>query len=297
MNCLETEGLVQEIKPILQTQKKEITNICLSTLAALPWAEDIPSPKLTLAFCSSMRRRRRAPALKLPELATLNSWAISKQSTLLFVTSRSIQASKDLSIDLANVLTSSMAPTIWVFRHSNYWESRPTFATILRSLTLQALTLFPDCLSSGPCSLSSSQLLEASTEDDWLNIIGRVFFAVDRIYILLDTDILALASNHDKYGITRWLEKLMSRVGKSRNMKIFVSATMINKSYISREWETGSWSELMTDYVDSSIEPLTSKRSLQMTAAKRRKRFQLLRERISNTVVLDVQQYSWKART
>ncbi|KUJ08922.1 uncharacterized protein LY89DRAFT_657937, partial [Mollisia scopiformis] len=82
-----TEGLVQEIKPILQTQKKEITNICLSTLAALPWAEDIPSPKLTLAFCSSMRRRRRAPALKLPELATLNSWAISKQSTLLFVTS------------------------------------------------------------------------------------------------------------------------------------------------------------------------------------------------------------------
>jgi hypothetical protein len=258
---------------MLQTQKTEITNVCLSTAAALPWAKDIPSPKSTLGFCASMRRRRKAPALQLPELETLSNWATSKQSTLLFITGKSIQASKDLTIDLANLLSSSMAPTIWVFRYSNYWESKPTFTTILQGLTLQALTLFPNCLNSGPSPISSSHLLEASIEDDWLNIIGRALYGVDRIYILLDAAILALASDHNKYRTTRWLEKFMSRVGESTNMKIFVSATIIDRSYISRKWEIGSWSELTTDSADDCIKSPKSKRMLQLKAAQRRKGF------------------------
>jgi hypothetical protein len=219
-----------------------------------------------------MRRRRRAPSLQLPGLETMSNWATSKQSTLLFISSKSIQASKDLTIDLARLLSSSKAPTLWVFRYSKYWEGRPTFTTILKSLNLQALNLFPNCLTSGPNPISSSHLLEASNEADWLNILKRACSGIESIYILLDAEMVAMAGDHNKFRITRWLERFISELGSLTKVKIFVSGTILDRSYISRTWEDGSWSELITDRVDGGIKSAKSRKLLQHQTAQRRKR-------------------------
>ncbi|PMD40231.1 hypothetical protein L207DRAFT_487928 [Hyaloscypha variabilis F] len=259
----QTQTLVRNIQPRLDTLGTEISQLCLSRVVVLPWAKNIPSPESTLDFCVSLKRRRKSPNLQLPQLETLKIWATSKQSTLLLITGISTQASNNLTIDLAKLLCASNAPTIWLFRYPSFWEPRPCFTSILRNLTLQIMHLFPKCLTSGNNPLTSVQLQEASTDDDWMSIMAYALSDVDQLYILLDVKILSLAGDHNKYRITRWLEKLMTEIGKSTSVKMFVSGMMIDRSYIEREWDAGSWSELRTDYVESSYKAAKSRSTIQ----------------------------------
>jgi hypothetical protein len=83
---------------------------------------------------------------------------------------------------------------------------------------------------------------------------------------------VAMAGDHNKFRITRWLERFISELGSLTKVKIFVSGTILDRSYISRTWEDGSWSELITDRVDGGIKSAKSRKLLQHQTAQRRKR-------------------------
>ena len=267
-----TQSIVKDIQPKVNFQRSDISRRLLTEAQSLPWTHQIPSPEDTLSFCTSMKNGRKAPKLRIPELAVLTSWSVNNKTQLLFITSKSLQASKDFTIDLANIIHGSLAPTIWVLRHSAYWEPRPTYVSILKSITLQALRLFPSCLTI-KVPLSSAQLLEAEDETDWIRILNRILQGTERVYIVLDAEIVALAGNHDRYKVSCWLSSLMQIVQDVCALKIFVSGTVIDKAYISREWESVSWSELTTEYVVPKHQPpqsINTLRLIQMQSAQRR---------------------------
>ncbi|TVY62921.1 hypothetical protein LSUE1_G006129 [Lachnellula suecica] len=246
-----TQTLVREIKPMMRGKEIECSITCLSQILALKWAKGIPPAASTLSFCTSMRKRRGAPELNLSHLQILNDWALARKSTLLFITSTSLQASKDSSTDIGKLLHSSKAPVIWALRYSNYWESKITFISVLQSLILQSLHLFPTCLTETPSPVTVAQLSETKTESGWLKVLARILNTASCVYIILDAEILALAGRHNKYAITKWIEGLIGSIGEVTTVKVYVSSTVIDKSYVSRVWEAGSWSELTTDYASS----------------------------------------------
>jgi hypothetical protein len=123
-------------------------------------------------------------------------------------------------------------------------------------MTFQAIHLFPACTTTAPSPISNAHFIEASTEADWIKLLGRALAGVEQVHIILDAELLALAGDHNRYRITRWLESFITEIGRFITLKVFVSSLMIDKSYISRGWESGSWLEVKTDYMPVSKKPV-----------------------------------------
>lgn len=213
--------------------------------------EQLPSSGESLGYCQSMRARRRdRTKLRLPAISTLQHWASEPKSSVLLMQSRSDQASKDFTVDLTTLIRDTSLPIIWALRFTSYWQSELPWTHILRILVLQAIALNPQALTDGSHPLTLKQLQEAASEEDWLLVLRRALHGIVRVFIVLDTDIIAHATSHDKYQAARYIESMRQKLTPTYT-KIFTSSSTVQQTYVKEHWDSGYCINVQTDEKDT----------------------------------------------
>ncbi|RDW73419.1 hypothetical protein BP6252_07326 [Coleophoma cylindrospora] len=225
----------------LESKRNQIISTCFL---------ELPTSGRSLGYCISVRDRQRArPKLRLPEVSALAKWASDPSLTTLFLQSSSAEVEKDFLVDLVSLIKASGVPVIWALRYSGYWKTRITPIDILRMLVVQALEINPQALS-GPSPITLPSLREAAHDIDWLRILNHALEGMSQVYVVIDAEIMGMATEHDRRETTRWIE-LFSRHITSTRVKLFISSRSIDESYVSTQWSSGSWNKLRTDYADT----------------------------------------------
>lgn len=198
--------------------------------------ERLPSSGDSLGYCRSMRARRRdRTKLLLPAISTLQHWASEPKSSVLLTQSSSDQASKDFTVDLTTLIRDTSLPIIWALRFTNYWQSELSWTDVLKILVLQAIQLNPQALTDGSHPLTLKHLREADSEEAWLLILRRTLHGIVRVFIVLDTDIIAHATHNDKYRAARHIESLGQDLTPTYT-EIFTSKSTVQQTYIQEHW-------------------------------------------------------------
>lgn len=211
----------------------------------------LPSSGESLGYCRSMRvRRRDRTKLLLPAISTLQQWASEPKSSVLLMQSGSDQASKDFSAELTTLIRDTNLPIIWALRFPNYWQSELSWTDVLSMLVLQAIQLNPQALTDGSHPLTLKHLREAASEDDWLLILGRALLGIVRVFIVLDTDIIAHATGLDKYQAARHIESMGQKLIPTFT-KIFTSRSTVQQTYVKEHWESSYCINIQTDQKDT----------------------------------------------
>lgn len=195
-------------------------------------------------------RRRDRTKLLLPAVSKLQHWASEPKSSVLLTQSRSDQASKDFTVDLITLIRDTSLPIIWALRFSNYWQSELTWTDVLRTLVLQAIGLNPQVLTDGSHPLTLKHLLEAASEEDWLLVLRRALHGIVRVFVVLDTDIIAHATGHDKYQAARYIESMGRKLAPTYT-KIFTSRSTVQQTYVKEHWDSGYCINVQTDQKDT----------------------------------------------
>lgn len=189
------------------------------------------------------RRKRGSRNRSRLEISRLELWATSPQSSLLVLDHSIGRPSKDLFVDLVQLLSVSGKPLIWALRFADYWDTELSLASILRMLVIQALQLNPSPLTRTPNPLTSTHFGTAVSDMEWLRLLNQSLSTLPQIFIAIDTALMAAATGNSTYRATRWLQTLLETV-KSTSVKIFVESNAVDLDYISRSWEEGTWSRV-----------------------------------------------------
>jgi hypothetical protein len=168
--------------------------------------------------------------LQLPDVSTLEHWAADPKSSLLVTQSASPTISKTFMVDLLNLIRDAKFPVLWAMRYANYWESTTTCTDILRMLVLQGLQMKQDALLDDSHPITLSQMRDASTASDWLRILVRTLMGMPRVFIILDTDLLAHVTDNDRHQASRLVESLRSCL--STTVNIVAAASSIPEAYV-----------------------------------------------------------------
>lgn len=154
--------------------------------------------------------------------------------------------------DMAQLIRNQNLPVIWALRFANHWDLDLTSSDILRMLVLQAFQMNHSLLSghrgsgkpiSHPVTLS--HLREASSLNDWLNILKQVLMNVPRIFILLDGDLISQATRNDRHEAIILTELLRTEMAVS--VKILVPASNLGRDHVDTLCLQGDCVSLVTD--------------------------------------------------
>jgi len=241
---LASEALERQVRLNVNSDREAINSNQLPQIAALPVFVSLPPSQATLDYCSSMQRRKRGSRNRSRlEISRLELWATSPQSSLLVLDHSIGRPSKDLFVDLVQLLSVSGKPLIWALRFADYWDTELSLASILRMLVIQALQLNPSPLTRTPNPLTSTHFGTAVSDMEWLRLLNQSLSTLPQIFIAIDTALMAAATGNSTYRATRWLQTLLETV-KSTSVKIFVESNAVDLDYISRSWEEGTWSRV-----------------------------------------------------
>jgi hypothetical protein len=206
---------------------------------------NLPTSGESLGYCQSVRARGSVrTSYRLPELSTLEKWSSAPRSSMLLTQNSSIQTTKNFLVDLIVLIQQNKYPIIWALRFPNFWDKKPTYGDILRMLVIQSIQMNPSAIS-GPTPITAVQLREASNETDWLNILKRALTGIAQVYIVIDAELLSLASENSTYRATRMIEKF-PEILTVMNVKIVVSMANIDQEYVTKNWDPKAWSRLQT---------------------------------------------------
>ncbi|MCJ1423674.1 hypothetical protein MMC29_001558 [Sticta canariensis] len=219
----------------LRDQKEIICNIQLSQILLLS------------IHASSTQRSHEASSAGHLYVA---AWASEPKSSVLFTQSGPDQASKNFGTELTTLIRDTNLPIIWALRFPNYWESELSWTAVLRMLVFQAIQLNPQALTDGSHPLILKHLREAASEDDWLLILGRALLGIVRVFIVLDTDIIAHATGHDKYQAARHIESMGQKLIPTFTL-IFTSRSTAQQTYVKEHWESSYCINIQTDRTDT----------------------------------------------
>lgn len=241
----ETRTLQQRMCLDLREQTEMIYNIQLTEILSLSFMCSLPTSGESLGYCRSIRARDPARTSNhLPDLSTLETWSSEPRSSMLLTQNSSTQTAKSFMIDLITLIQQNKYPIIWALRFPNFWDKDPTYTDILRMLVIQAIQMNPSSIS-GPTPITAVHLREASDEADWLSILKRALTSIAQVYIVIDADLLSLASKNSAYRATRMIEKF-PEILDGVNVKIVVSMANIDQEYVTKNWDPKDWSRLQT---------------------------------------------------
>ena len=114
---------------------------------------------------------------------------------------------------------------------------------MLKILLLHALQINPAAWTSRSHPMTMIHFREAVNEEDWRALLARAMNGIQKVYIVLDSDLLSHATNNNRYLATRWLGAF-SNLATKTVLKVFVSAFAIDTGYAARNWDPASWSQL-----------------------------------------------------
>jgi hypothetical protein len=98
---------------------------------------------------------------------------------------------------------------------------------------------------SGPTLITAVHLREVNNKADLLSILKRALTGIAQVYIVINADLLSLASENSTYRATRMIEKF-PEILTGVNIKIVVSMANIDQEYATKNWDPKAWSRLQT---------------------------------------------------
>lgn len=251
--------MYKEIRLDLASQRATLSRIHLNQMLTLPFWNSLPTSGESLQFCRSMRRRRRE-RIKLPllDIDRLNSWNAQQSNAVLFIDAQNSLVAKTFMIDLVNLALESNLAIIWALRFANYWERSMSATDIARMLVLQAMQAGADQLLNSPFPVTVEQLREAAGLDEWVAILNHLIPNSGHVYIVLDADLLAHATAHERSQAMEMLDLLRLRL--SGNIKIVAATSSVSRGYAEDLEDLNACIRIHTGTVQGRRQPRRSRR-------------------------------------
>ena len=159
--------------------------------------DDTPEPSQNLAFCKSMRRRRRQTfptQLPMATLSNLREWGSDPSSSMLLAQGQGIKKSSlDFSLDFLDAILDRDYPVIWALPGDNdRGQPTPSITGILGFLISQLLELEPasGAASNGPSPVRLRQLQGNTDIRHWFQLLERCIAFFPCLCIFIDTSLL-----------------------------------------------------------------------------------------------------------
>jgi hypothetical protein len=192
----------------------------------------LPSPEVSRKKSQAMRNNRQlmkgggslnnsvwsSPALQ--------KWADAKESALInvcgsFATRHQAQ---DFAIDAIDFIARSQTPIVWVLNVNDYSEkSEIILINILKHLILQILKMNHTLLTEKSLSLSAARFQSATTEVEWIRLLGSVLERLPYVYMIIDTEILG---NQCEAKWSETFNRLFQEL-KTRNIETTIKVALI----------------------------------------------------------------------
>jgi hypothetical protein len=233
-----------EIKLDVRACRDIVSNIQITQILSLPFMAGLPTSGESLGYCQSLHLRRThlgKPILKDP--TQVQNWSSEPHTSFLFFDCGTGQIAKDFVLNVVNLIREAQSPAIWALRFADFWKKDVSTVDILKILLLQALQINPAALTSGSHPMTMIHFREAVNEEDWRALLARAMNGIQKVYIILDSDLLSHATKNNRYLATRWLGAF-SNLATKTVLKVFVSAFAIDTGYAARNWDPASWSQL-----------------------------------------------------
>ncbi|EJT75559.1 hypothetical protein GGTG_05492 [Gaeumannomyces tritici R3-111a-1] len=230
------------------------------------------APDETLAYCRSLRnRRRQRMPTQLPSmaLATLKSWIADPTSSLLLANGNGVRTSSlDFAADFLDAVLECGYPVLWALpsiapqgQHDSggddkgstgapKTDARPSSTGILRSLISQAHALDPHIVADGSHPITAKHFKTASGIEQWFQLLERCMAAFPRLFVVLDLGFVELAAEHPEteheyFRVADFAERLREIVRRRDRggLKVvvvswqFAVATSMDATELFEEWQ------------------------------------------------------------
>ncbi|KAL8961828.1 MAG: hypothetical protein Q9193_001671 [Seirophora villosa] len=224
-------GMCKEIRVDLASQRSTLGRVHLNQMLTLPLWGSLPTSGESLGFCRSMRKRRRERLrLPLPDVQKLETWSTRDSNAILLIDTYNALVAKTFMIDLVDLILDSRLPIIWALRFPNYWDQPMGAVDIARTLVLQAMQLGADRLLNSPFPVTVEQLREAASFGEWIAILNRLLSGTTNAFMVLDADLLAHATTHERSQALEMLDLLRTEL--SGNVKIVTATSCVSRGYV-----------------------------------------------------------------
>lgn len=222
--------MYKEIRVDLTSQRAMLNRVHLTQMLSLPLWNSLPTSGDSLQFCRSIRKRRRERTkLPLPDIKRLETWASQINNALLLIDTYMPIVAKTFMVDLIDLILSSRLPIIWALRYADYWEQRVSATDVVRMLVLQTMQVGADRLLESPFPVTVEQLREAASLSEWVSILNHLLLSIGHAFIVLDPDLLAHATEHERSETLEILDTLRSKL--SGKVKIVTASLSVSRAY------------------------------------------------------------------
>lgn len=223
-------AMYREIRVDLTSQRATLNRVHLTQMLSLPLWNSLPTSGDSLQFCRSIRNRRREyTKLPLPDVKKLEMWASQTNNALLLIDTCMPIVAKTFMVDLIDLILNNRLPIIWALRYVDYWEQHVSPTDVVRMLVLQTMQVGADRLLESPFPVTVEQLREAANLSDWVSILNHLLFSISHAFIVLDPDLLAHATAHERSETLDVLDTLRSKL--SGRVKIVTASSSVSRAY------------------------------------------------------------------
>ncbi|KAI8630483.1 hypothetical protein F5Y19DRAFT_427756 [Xylariaceae sp. FL1651] len=185
---------------------------------------DAPLSDETLAYCRSMRNRRRQ---KLPiqtpisALSKLKTWVSQPSSSLLLAQGQGVRTSSaDFAADFLDVILERRDPVIWALPailEEN--KAYPSMLSILRSLVSQSLNLEPAIVTENMNPITIKHLKSTVNIHQWLEVFERCISYFPRLFLVLDLRSFQIPTKdddleHEYLKVSEFIESISEMVSR-----------------------------------------------------------------------------------
>jgi hypothetical protein len=100
---------------------------------------------------------------------------------------------KDFCVNIIECLRTAKVPIMWALPTTNEKDDSPNYSTLdlLKHLAWQALKINTVLQTEGSMAVSCARFQTATDEDHWFDILASVMTGLDRIYVVIDVEILS----------------------------------------------------------------------------------------------------------
>ncbi|KAK2613386.1 hypothetical protein N8I77_000304 [Diaporthe amygdali] len=159
--------------------------------------DDTPDASQNLAFCKSMRtrRRQRLPTqLPITALSKLRAWVSDPSSSMILAQGQGIKTSSlDFAVDFLDAILERGYPVIWALPGDiDDTQPTPSVIGILRSLISQLLELEleSDGTKSGASPIALKNFQGRRSIRQWFELLERCVANFPRLFIIVDTSLV-----------------------------------------------------------------------------------------------------------
>ena len=253
--------MYKEIRFDFASQRATLNRVHLNQMLSLPLWNSLPSSGESLQFCRSMRRRRRdRTKLPLPDVKKLETWTLQRKNTVLLIDTHLPIFAKTFMVDLVDLILDHRLPIIWAMRYADYWDRRTSATDIIRMLMLQAMQVCADRLLDSPFPVTVEQLREAASLGEWVAILNRLLSGIRNAFIVLDADLLAHATAHERSEALELLDML--RLNLSGNVKIVTATSSVGQAYAEELEHSNACVKIQTGNVGDWRKPRKPRRPM-----------------------------------